>query len=122
MKIYVGHSSGYDYQNELYKPIRASQLNNEYTFLLPHEKSTELFPSLEFFRTKQIDLFIAEVSYPSTGLGIELGQASLYAIPIVCIFKNGLKYSSSIAAVTNDVREYTEVNLIEVLENIVKNK
>jgi hypothetical protein len=119
MKIYIGHSNGFDFKNELYIPIKQSNLNNEHTFFLPHEKSLELFPSLEYFKTKQVDIFIAETSYPSTGLGIELGWASSYTIPIVCIYKKGQKYSSSISAVTDKIIEYTNDNLVEVLGSII---
>lgn len=75
MKIYVAHSSGYDYQNELYSPIRNSTLNTKHQITLPHENSIEQFNSKEFL--KKCNLVIADVSYPSTGLGIELGWANI---------------------------------------------
>jgi hypothetical protein len=36
---------------------------------------------------KTVDIFIAEVSYPATGLGIEIGFTSLYGKRILCISK-----------------------------------
>ncbi len=72
MKIYIAHSRNFDFQNELYKPIRQSPLNNEHSFVLPHENSDEPFNSKEYLEDKA-DLLIAEVSDPATGLGIELG-------------------------------------------------
>lgn len=119
MNIYVGHSNGFDFKNELYIPLRQDRLNLEHTFFLPHEKSSALFSSQKFFKTGRVDLFIAEVSYPSTGLGIELGWASIYSIPIVCIYKQNHKYSNSISAVTDKIIEYTSNNLPDVLKSII---
>jgi len=42
-----------------------------------------------------LDLFIAEVSYRATGLGIELGWASDDNIPIYCFYKKGTIPNSS---------------------------
>ena len=120
MKIYVGHSSSYNFKTELYSPIRNSALNSKFFFILPHENSNELFSSLEFFKSKSVDLLIAEVSYPSTGLGIELGQASSFNIPIACIYKIGNKYSNAVKALTKNIFEYDEKSLIEVISKIIK--
>jgi hypothetical protein len=83
-KIYLAHSTGFDYKKELYKPIRGSQLNKENKILLPHEKSIEPFNSKELFQ-KETNLIIAEISYPSTGT--ELGWADSFGIPVICIYK-----------------------------------
>lgn len=72
MKIYVGHSSDIDFREELYEPLKSSRIAEEHKLVFPHEDSEELFDSKEFFRD-ECDLFIAEVSDSSTGLGIELG-------------------------------------------------
>jgi hypothetical protein len=37
---------------------------------------------------KEVDIFLAEVSTPATGLGIELGFAYLYKKRIICISKS----------------------------------
>ena len=104
-KIYISHSTSFDFKKELYEPIRKSYLDKEYNFVLPHEDSEKLFNSKEYLRS--CDLVIAEVSYPSTGLGIELGWANLYKVPIVCIYKTGFKLSNSLKAVCNSFIEYT---------------
>lgn len=104
MKIYVTHSSGFDYQNELYRPLRESDLNNQHEIALPHEFSTDQFNSKEYM--KQCDLIVAEASFPSTGQGIELGWANLYEIPIVCVHKQGAKLSSSIKGISDVFLEY----------------
>lgn len=35
---------------------------------------------------KTCDLMIAEVSLPATGLGIELGWAKAFKVPILCMY------------------------------------
>jgi nucleoside 2-deoxyribosyltransferase len=105
MKVYVGHASSFDYKNQLYKPIRELNLEGV-EFILPHEHSDQPTNSLE--QMKSIDLMIAEVSYPSTGLGIEIGWANALGKPVVGIHKAGTKPSSSLAVVCRDVVEYTD--------------
>jgi hypothetical protein len=73
MKIYVSHSTSFDFKEELYKPIRSSDLNSIHEIILPHEDSNEQFKTLDLFKSGGCKLIIAEVSYPSTGQGIELG-------------------------------------------------
>lgn len=106
MKIYVAHSSSFDYANELYKPLRESDLNNQHEIALPHEISTDQFDSETYLKT--CDLVIAEVSYPSTGQGIELGWAAYLKVPILCIYKSGTKPSGALKVVTSDFIEYSD--------------
>jgi len=102
MKIYVCHSSGYDYQNELYDPLRGSDLKHE--IFLPHEHGAFLDTTQLI---KDADLVIAEVSFPSTGQGIELGRAEVFGKKILCIHKAGTRYSSSLTFICKDFIEYT---------------
>lgn len=51
MKIYFVHSTGFDFQNDLYKYIRGSALDKAYTIILPHEKSHEQFSSKSRFES-----------------------------------------------------------------------
>lgn len=117
MKIYVAHSRNFDFKNGLYKPIQESSLFKEHSFVFPHDKSSEPFSSKDFFQ-KDCDMVIAEVSYPSTGLGIELGWANAFNLPIICIYKKGSEVSNSVKAVTQNITEYS--NEIDMLENISK--
>ncbi len=105
MKIYVAHSRDYDYKNELYKPLRESELNISIEIILPHENSDGLFNSKE--ELKNVDYIIAEVSYPSTGLGIELGWANIYNTPIILIHKTGVTISSSAKSVATEIINYS---------------
>ena len=66
-----------------------------------------------------MDIIIAEVSYPSTGQGIELGWADVFKIPIICIYKEGYKYSGSINKLTEKFIVYkNSQDLIKKLERI----
>lgn len=104
MDVYVAHSTGWDFKNGLYRPIRASQLDNAHNIVLPHE-SEGLFDSKTFFE-EDCDLVIAEVSEPSTGQGIELGWADMYNVPIAAVCRSEKSPSSALQAVTNEVRTY----------------
>jgi hypothetical protein len=108
MNIYISHSSSFDYENELYKPIKESSLTHIHHFFLPHEPEnidTDATKAL-----KQIDLMVAESSYPSTGQGIELAQAHAVNVPIICFYKTGSKPSSSLRFVTDRIVTYTDVS------------
>jgi hypothetical protein len=105
MEIYVAHSRDFDFRKELYLPIRRSDLNESHTFTLPHERHNRPFYTREYMKNK-CDLVIAEVSYPSTGMGIELGWASTYLIPIVCIYRKGSEISGSLRQVSTKFLKY----------------
>lgn len=104
MKIYIGHSTELNFKEELYLPIRESQLNSEYEIILPHEASD--FVTKDTIKT--CDVMVADVSFPSTGLGIELGWANSFGCPIICIYRKGSKISGSLKVVCNDFIEYTD--------------
>jgi len=105
MTIYVTHSSGFNYKNELYQPLRQSELNDFHHITLPYEHSVEPLSSKEYLKDCDLVL-VAEVSYPSTGQGIELGWADLYHLPIVCLYKQGMKLSRSLKVVAQTFIEY----------------
>lgn len=120
MKIYIGHSRSLDFKNELYKPLRSSILNSTHKIILPHE----LYKNATDFVTRDIiktcDLMIAEVSYPATGLGIELGWADAFKCPIICIYRSGNKTSGSLKVVTDKFIEYTDKNeMLEKITNVI---
>ena len=86
---------------------------------MPHEKSAKPFNSKKYL--KNCDLVIAEVSKPSTGLGIELGWADSYNLPVVCIYKKGSKLSNSLKTVTQKFMEYSNSQeLILKIEKVIK--
>lgn len=115
MKIYIGHSSSIDCREELYEPLRESDLDEEHELVLPHETSDELFDSKEFLRD-ECDLFVAEVSKPSTGLGIELGWADEFGVPVLCVHSEEAEISSSVSVVAEDVQKYmSKKELLELI-------
>ncbi len=119
MRIYIAHSREFDFQNELCAPLRKSALNGQHEFVLPHENSDAPSSSKEFFQNG-CDLVIAEVSFPSTGLGIELGWANMLKVPMACISKTGSKVTVSLNAVCDSFYEYSDANdLITKIEAII---
>lgn len=106
MNIYISHSSAYDYENEVYKPIKESSLATVHTFFLPHEpQNMDTDAKTEL---KHTDVLVAEASLPSTGQGIELAQAEAAGVPILCFYKAGFKPSGSLRFATDKVIEYND--------------
>jgi len=115
MNIYISHSRDFDFEKELYKPIRESSINNLYSFFLPHENKND---SDNVETLKSSDLIIAEVSYPSTGQGIEIGIASTLNIPIICVYKEGIKISGSLKYMTDKFITY--INSQDLISKITE--
>ncbi len=118
MKIFVSHSKDFDYDNELYKPIRSSSLNSEHEFFLPHEEERKI-------NTQDIikgsDLILAEVSLPATGQGIELGWANILNVPILCISKEGTSISRSLKYITDNFIVYTDsADMLNKIDSEIK--
>jgi len=119
MKIYVGHSKDFDFKKELYKPLRKSSFSKNHEIILPHEKSEKLFNSKDFLQN--CDLMIAEVSFSTTSLGIEIGWANAFSCPVVCIYKTGTKPSSGLKTVSDVFIEYSSPDeLMEKLKEVIK--
>jgi len=119
MKIFVAHSRNFDFQNELYEPLRQSELNKTHTLFFPHEGSAET-------KTKDIiknsDIVIAETSYPATGMGIELGWADAFDIPIYAFYKEGSVPSRSAQFVTRKSTQYKDLQeLVALIEKVITN-
>jgi len=108
MNIYISHSSGYDYENELYEPIKKSELSAIHHFFLLHEPENIDVDATDELR--QTDVLVAEASLPSTGQGIELGQAYDAGVPIICFYKIGARPSGSLRFVTDKVVEYRDIH------------
>lgn len=118
MKIYIGHSKEYDYEQELYSYIREDKELKKHEIILPHEHSRNISNTRESY--KEIDCFIAEVSYKATGLGIELGFAFDDQRPIYCIYKKGIKFSNSLRILTTEFFEYeTKEEMLMIIKEII---
>ena len=118
MKIYIGHLRNFDFLEELYKPIMNSRLYEKNEFIFPH-LTNERFNSKEVI--EQSDLFIAEVSRPSLGLGIEIGRAEMSNKKILCIYNETFKAASSLKYVNVDVKKYKDKDdMICKIEEYIK--
>ncbi|TAH33936.1 hypothetical protein EYC58_00050 [Candidatus Saccharibacteria bacterium] len=115
MKIYLSHSGNYDYESELYAPLKSSDLSHTHQILFPHDKENIDTNSQNLIAN--VDLVLAEVSHPSTGQGIELGWANAADTPILCVYRTGSKISSSLRFVATEFIEYADANdLLKKLE------
>ncbi len=112
MNIYVSHATSFHFQSELYHPLNEFLSLKNIKLIFPHEKSLDLFNTKEFFESKQCNLVVAEVSFPSTGQGIELGWANMMNIPIICIHKSNASPSNSLKAVSKTIISYENIESI----------
>lgn len=101
---FVSHSSSYDFENELYQPLRKVSEGMGYNFLLPHENQGEVVNSKVMI--ERAEVVLAEVSNASTGQGIELGWAQDRNKKIVCVYKKGSSVSRSLQFVCGEMLEY----------------
>ena len=121
MRIYFAHPRSINYQEIIYQPVKGSRVLSTHDFILPHDDKTDKHHNnnRDFYRT--IDLMIAEVSEPSTGLGIELGWTHDSWIPIYCFYRDNVKPSGSIWAVTKHIVPYRDPqDFIKKVETIIK--
>jgi hypothetical protein len=100
MKIYISHSSSFDFKKELYLPLKNIFTHTSHELIFPHESSTSPFPSKQLFVRHGCDVLLAEISYPSTGQGIELGWADLCDLPIIYLIKKNINISESIKLIS----------------------
>jgi hypothetical protein len=103
MKIFVSHSTKFNYKDELYQPLRESELSKKHEFIFPHEEGKEIL-SKDIIR--DCDLVVAEVSNPLFDQGLELGWANGAYVSIVCFYKAGSEVSNSLKFVTDSIFEY----------------
>lgn len=119
MNIYLGHSSQFDYQTGLYLPLKKSQLWKIHVIFLPHDSDPSL-PQNSKKTISQADLFLAEVSYPSIGLGIELGWAETFNKKVICMHRSDKEISSSLFVLCNQWISYSSTEeMIEKIEILI---
>lgn len=120
MKVYFGHSKKINYQ-EFYNAFLKSELSKNYEFIFPHAKDYNNRNGRAFYNKENIDIFLAEVSSPATGLGIELGFAYDEKIPIYCFHQENCHVNNSLYTITDNIIEYKNIEdfLIKVT-NILK--
>ncbi len=116
MNIQFGHPRLWDYINEFYEPL--SKAFPEHNFLLPHVEWVQSPNSR--VTLKEQDIFLCEVSFPATGLWIEIWFASIYWVRIICIYKRWAEISKSFKYLTDDIIEYAnKEDMIEKLKHIL---
>ena len=120
MDIYIGHSSSIDFKEQLYQPLRNSSLDDEHNIVLPHEDSDEPFDSKEFLKN-ECDVFVAEVSEASTGLGIEIGWADLYEVSVICIYREKAEISGSLSVLNAEMIAYKDrEDMINAITEVIE--
>ncbi len=117
MKLYISHSSGFDYTTELYEPLKIS-FAKEHELVFPHDTDKNGINTRDVI--PRCDLMLAEVSYPSTGQGIEIGWADASNVSIICFYRSGTKPSSAVRFISSRVFEYSSSeDLVEKLRTII---
>ncbi len=121
MKIYFCHSKNFNFIDEFYTPIKGSALYEKYECIFPHEDPSTTIKSKDIIRTS--DLIVAEVSHQATGMGIELGWADAFNVPIICIYRTGSKISGSLRFISQNILGYSDSNdLVKKLSEIIDSK
>ena len=116
MKIQFWHSRDSNFREELYIPLQENFPQIEWVF--PHIDDEKPVKSEESL--KEVDIFLVEVSYPATGLGIELGFAYMYKKRIICMSRSWVKISGSLKYICTEFVEYDgEKDMVEKLKNIL---
>lgn len=120
-KVYIGHSREFDYEHELYAPLRTAKGLPQADLILPYESNSRANNTRDFYR--ELDLFIAEVSYPSTGLGIELAWAYDADVTIVCLARANARVSKSLYVLTDEIIRYQdETEMVKIIQQVINQK
>lgn len=115
MKIYITHSKKWNYQHMLYEPLKNSEFSKKHEIFFPHDLENKNENSKKTIETS--DYIIAEVSLPSTGMGIELGWAEDRGIPILCVSQEGYYVSGALNFITNQFIQYNDrEDLVQKIE------
>lgn len=116
MKVFLSHSTKFNFKNELYEPVR-KYLDSKHEIVLPEELKVN---TKEIIKT--CDVFFCEISYLSVGSAIETGWADAFEKPIFCFFKKGFTPSEAFSYLTNKMYEYeSEKELVDLMNDILKN-
>lgn len=105
MNIQVGHSSAMNFTEDLYTPLKNSDYFTSHEWIFPHEDDNRVSA---WETIKQVDLFIADVSLPSTWLWIELWICMDLWINILCIAKEWASVSNTIRKVVPEITRYAD--------------
>lgn len=106
-KVYVSHSSNFDFTSELYQPLKLSNLVNKFDFILPHDGQPYQSGAKDLIKT--CAKVVAEISFPSTGSGIEIGWADAFEIPLIILHNNNVTPSRYYYDLAENVLSYGSV-------------
>lgn len=114
-KVYFAHANEGDYENKFYKPL-GSLKNIKFVFPYANEET-------KFSRDiiKKCDYLLADISNPAMGMGIEIGWANAFGVPIIFMYKRGSKVSSYLSKLSKNIIEYRnlEKELYKIKEIII---
>lgn len=120
-RIYISHSKNYAFGEHLYKPIIESHLRDELDIILPYEVEGKVKNSKDIIAA--VDMVIAEVSYPSTGQGIELGWADMLGKQIVGFYREGTQPSEGVKIIVPQLLSYKDdKEITEIIRNAALNR
>lgn len=114
MNIIVTHANSFDYEKEFYAPLKKAVEGTGHELIFPHIWREQKKSAKEFL--KDAGMIIGEVSYPSTGQGIEFGLADLFSVPILFLRKKGAVSSSSLCYLKDEMVDYEDEN--DLVEHI----
>ena len=119
MQVYLAHATSFDYQQELYAPLQQLSIP-QVKLIFPHLQTAQPIHSKQLIAASH--LILAEVTYPSTGMGIELGWAEQLVKPIYALYREGCTYSSSLKLITTAIYSYQDVQqLCAIVREICEN-
>ena len=118
MKIYLVHSSKYNFREELYKPLQNSDLNKKHEIIYLYDRTDE--PGSTKDLIKSCDLVVAEVSANSIACGIEIGWADSLDIPIIFIHKSDIEPSKFLPLLSTNIISYVgSEDLVDSLKKMI---
>lgn len=117
---YVSHSRKFNFIKELYEPLNNSILAEKYNIIMPHESSSEHFPSKKLFEDNAGKIVVlADITYQSEGRDTELGWANDLNIPIIAFHREKTAHSIYAKNISTMCFEYNDIDfLIKKLESI----
>lgn len=102
MRLYLAYPRTFALATELENFLKNSNFGVEIIF--PHEKHKQMMTPKDLLRDS--DMMVAEVSDPALGVGIEMGFASAFDVPVYCFFRKGVVPSPSLPLVADEVMMY----------------
>lgn len=116
-KIYLAHSSKYDFQSEFYQPIKQSPLMDDFVFLLD---TPDFLPNTKKL-IKSYDTVVAKIGYSTTGGGIEIGWADAFNVPLILIHNKNFHPAPYYSDMSENIISYdSPEDMVGKLQKILK--